>query len=535
MNGTKILFEIVGGLSLLLYGIHLLGVNLQQVLGSKLEKILKKASNGKIKGLAIGTGITSIIQSGGTTTLMLIGFISAGILSLSDAVPVMLGANIGSTITTQLAAFRIGIYALPVLTVGFLIYIFSTRRIYSSFGQALMGLSFIFLGMSLVFSGILLLSFYPDVAYFISRISSFGIISVFIAAFFTFLLQSSSAASVFVVALGTAQIIDLNSALFLILGVNLGASAKVVYLALRGKRGLGKLALMHLMFNLLGIVIFLVFFKYFHYLVSITSSDIGRQIANAHTMYNAVNALIFLPFLPLMTKVVEKYIPARRTKRSKLSYLDRRLIYTPSVALNQVNRAVVEMAKIAYEMLEDSRAILFENKIDLAEKVNKGEQEIDKMTGKISEYTIQISQQNLDRKDSMKLYSLMHILTDIEHLSDHILVVSNLLVQSKKEKVSFSPKALRELEAVFGKLKILQNLVIKSLRENNPKLAYEIIKHENKVDEIVKKVHSNHLERLKKGECSWEGGKYFSELLNNLERIGDHSDNIAYAVVDRFR
>ena len=266
-----------------------------------------------------------------------------------------------------------------------------------------------------------------------------------------------------------------------------------------------------------------------------TSGDIGRQIANAHTLYNIINALIFIPFIPLTVKLVNKYIAPRKIEKKRLSYLNRKLLYTPSVALNQSNRAVVNMAEITSEMLENTRLIFFENKLELAKEVEKMEDEIDEMTEKISEYIVQISWQNLSKKDSMKLYSLMHIVTDLEHLADHLLTVSELLVELKEEKIKFSEKAERELLAIFGKLKIMQNLVIKALEEDNLKLAHEIIKHENKVDEIVKKSHNNHLNRLEKKICKFEGSGYFAELLNNLERIGDHADNIAYAVVDRFK
>jgi phosphate:Na+ symporter len=286
---------------------------------------------------------------------------------------------------------------------------------------------------------------------------------------------------------------------------------------------------------LFGIFTLLLFFEHFYYLVSVTSGDVGRQIANAHTLYNIIAALIFIPFIPFILKLMDKCAPIKKVKSKELFYLNRKLLYTPSVALNQVDRAVVEMARISYEMLENSKLMFFENKIRLLKKVREDEDKVDMMTGKISEYTTQISQQNLTKKDSMRLYSSMHILTDIEHLSDHILAVSELIVNLKKENIKFSDKAVNELMAVFGKLKIMQNLVIKSLEEDNLQLAHEIIKHENKVDEIVKKAQDNHLERIDKGMCPLENAKYFSELLNNLERIGDHYDNIAYAVVDRFR
>lgn len=535
MIDLTIIFEIVGGLAILLYGIHLSGVNLQKIAGFRLEEVLKKTSDNPVKSLIIGTGITALIQSSGTTITMLIGFMSAGLLVFEGAIPVMLGANIGSTITTQLASLQIGLYAMPILAVGVIIHIFAVRKIKKNIGEAIIGFSFLFLGMYFIFNGMTSLSFDQTFVEFVNQYNSNKILYVFILALFTLLLQSSSATSVVVVALGASQIIDLNTALYMILGANLGSSLKVISIDLRQKGFLTGIAAIHVLFNIVGIIVFLLFFKYFDYLISITSSDIGRQIANGHTVYNIINALIFLPFIPFIVKVINKYIPEKSDKESELSYLSRKLLYTPSVALGQANRAVVDMAKITYEMLENSRMIFFEGRIDLLEKVHGQEEELDKMTGKISEYLSQISQQSLSKKDLMKLYSLMHITTDLEHLSDHVLVVSELFEEVKEDEIIFSEKANRELKAIFGKLKIMQNLVIKSLAEDNLKLAYEIIKHENKVDEIVKKANSNHLERMNSGACSLENGKYFTELLTKLERIGDHSDNIAYAVVDRFK
>ena len=535
MTNLEILFQIIGGIAILLYGIHLSGVSLQKMLGFRLEEILKKTNENPLKGLTIGTGITSLIQSSGTTIIMLTGFIGAGLLTLKGAIPVMLGANIGSTITIQLAAFKLGLYALPILTAGVFIHIFSIRKIYKNFGEALIGFSFLFLGMNFIFTGTQSLSMNEFAVVFINVVGSSPILSISLAAIFTVILRSSSAVSVFIVALGVAQIIDLKAALFFIFGANLGSSLKIIYLALRGKGFFGRIVLVNLFFNLWAIFIFLLYFKYFSQLISATSGDIGRQIANAHTLYNVIGAFLFLPLVPLILKLTNKFIPAKRIAKPKLFYLNRKLLYTPSVALNQVNRAVVEMEKISYEMLENSRLIFFENKTELLKKVEEDEDEIDEMTEKVTEYTTQISQQNLTKKDAMRLYSSMHILTDTEHLCDHILTVSELLVSLKNNKIEFSEKATNELAAVFGKLKIMQNLVIKSLDEDNLHLAHEIIKHENKVDEIVKKAHDNHLERLNKKMCPLENAKYFSELLNNLERIGDHYDNIAYAVVDRFR
>jgi len=538
MTNIKILFDIIGGLSLILYGIHLAGINLQKMLGSRLEEILKKAGKYPLKGCATGAVITGVINSSGTTTVILFGLITGGIMTLTEAVPVMLGASIGSTMATQLASLHVEGYAMFFLTVGVIIHLVSKKKTLKMVGGAIVGLSFLFVGMGFVFAGVNALA---ENQFLVKIVEIFFAESaprtIIVGIVITHILQSATATSILAVALGAAAVIDLQSALFLILGINLGSSLKVVYLALRGENLSGKLAFIHFLFNLTGFIVFILLFSYFMQFAEMSSMDAGRRIANAHTFYNIVSTLIFLPLVPLAVKFSEK-VSARwkPLNKNQLFYLDQKLICTPSVSLAQVNRGAVEMAKISFDMLESAKKILFEGKAENLGDVERDEDAIDIMTEKMTEYSIQISQQNLSHADKLKLFSLMHILVDIEHLTDHILKVARICVDKQNDNgVEFSEKATRELLGVFGKLKIMQNLVIKSLDENNPKLANEIIEHENKVDEIIKKITANHQERSEAGLCTPEAGKHFSEILYNLERVGDHYDNIAFAVIDRFR
>lgn len=537
MTGTNYLLEMCGGLALILYGIHLSGVNLQKILGSYLETALKRASSHPLKGVAIGAGITALIHSSGTTTVMLIGLITGGFMSLNGAVPVMLGANIGSTVATQLASMRIGSYALAFLLVGVLVHVLAEKKINKRIGEAVIGFSFLFLGMNFLLLGVQEAATDTVFLRAMAALTDSPLRCLLAGALLTAFLRSASATSILAVTLGAAAVIELPTALLLILGINLGSSLKVLRLALRGKNFSGKLALIHLTFNLLSVAIFLLFFPVFYQVVATTAIDPGRQIANAHTLYNIFTAIVFLPFIPAVIALVEKISASDHTiKRSELFYLDKKLICTPSVSLNQVNRGAVEMAKTAYEMLEESRLIHFEGRLDNLGKVEQRESRIDDMTEKISEYTIQISQQNLSREDSLKLYSLMHVVADVEHLCDHILSLSQLFARLRGEAdAKFTDKAQSELTAVYGKLRIMQNLVVKALDENNVKLAREIIEHENKVDEIIKKIGANHAERRQAGKCSATASKYFTDILYHLERIGDHYDNIAYAIIDRYR
>ena len=530
------IFYILGGLVVVIYGIGLLGKNIQKIMGEELEKVLKKAKDKPtIKGLVAGAAVTSLVQSNSIIILILMAFVSAGVMELGGAAGIMLGANIGATITAQLAACQVGIYFLPILIIGFLFYNFNQRRIYKYFGKAVFGLGILFLGIVLVFEGADLLQGNANFLEALNLVSSIPCLVILLGALLTIAIQSGSAAAVLIIALGVKGIVNLDFAIFFILGINLGISLKMLIFAYQGKHYSGRMAASHFVFNFLGIIIFLTLFPFMKSFIIFSSSEIGRQIANTHTFFNLINAIILFPFVPFLVGRIDKLLPRRAVKESKLDYLDKRLIFTPSIALSQANRGVVRMSKITYEMLENCHEMIFNGKGELLKSVKENEDKINMMTDAISNYLILVSQQSLSKKDSMKLYSLFHILTDIERMSDHILVIAQTANKITEQKIKFSDQAFKNLTAVFGKIKMTQNLVIRTLKENKLSLAKEIMEHENKVDEIIKKVQNKHLERMKKNICSPEAGNFFVTLLNNFERVGDHSDNIAYAVSDMFK
>lgn len=524
----------VGGIFLTLYGIHLSGTSLQKILGSHLEEVLKKAKGSSLKGLAIGAATTGAIHSSSTTAVMLIGLITGSFMGLADTIPIILGASIGSTIVTQIASIQIGSLAFLITSAGVFMHLSARNKITMQAGEAIIGFSFIFWGTQLMFSAVVAMHSAVAFLQIMNIFAELPGLALLCGTFLTIISGSTAIASILAVALGMSGAADLSTALFMILGINLGSSFKVVLLTLRRKNFSGKLALIHMASNLMGVLACLILFGFFRQLVELTSADPARQVANAHTLYNVISALIFIPFIPLAVRLVQKNFPdSPMIEKEELSYLDRKLVCTPSVSLAQVNNGTVEMAKVSCEMLELSRSMFFEEKPDLFKNICRREDRIDDMTERISEYIIQISQQNLSRDDAMKLYSLMRIVADIERLCDHIVFVADIFASVQKDKTVFSEKAKDEIAAVYGKLRIMQNLIIKSMSEDNVKLANEINGHENKVDEIIKKISANSQKRLEDGTCSQEAGRYFSDILCHLERVGDHYDNIAYAIIDR--
>jgi phosphate:Na+ symporter len=527
---------VIGGIALILYGIHLSGINFQKLLGSNLEASLKKAAGHPLEGLLIGTGVTTAIHSSGTVAVMLIGLISGGFIGLAESVPVILGANIGSTFATQLATLGIGRMVFAVLAAGFIIHMASARKSGKQIGETIIGFAFIFLGAQYVFDGTTALS--GDIAFVsaVKYLTHAPLSALISGAILTLLLHSTSAASILTAAMGASGVLALPAALLLILGINLGSSLKVMQSALSGKNFSGRLALIHLASNLVGLIVFLPLFGFFTDIAASTSSNTARQIANAHTLYNLIAALIFLPLAPSAIRLFTRSIPAAKTlNKSELAYLDRKLICTPTVSLDQVNRGAVEMLKISCEMVMATQEMFHGDIEKLSASINAKEKRIDGMTDTITDYAIQISQQSLNHECKMKLYSLLHIVADIEHLCDHAETVSKIITDMRGGSIAFTDKAQRDLAAIYGKLRIMQNLIVKSVEEENARLASEISSHENKVDEVIKKVSASHHERIADGTCDVRCDCFFSDILYNLERIGDHYDNIAYAIIDRVR
>jgi len=536
------LFELAGGISFIIYGIYLSSTNLYKIFSPKLESIYKKVEKSHLWGLMIGTVGASFAGSSEIITTTLAGLASEGYLSLSGAIFIMLGANIGGTVITQLASLQTESCSLVLLTIGVLAQL-SKNKNCKKIGRMFIGFSFIFLGTQFFLSGARFLSqryaFFEQ--FFISSSSALAM-----GIFSTMIFGNLSVMSIMIMVFGAVGIVDLAPAFYMIMGANIGINLRIIIFPRYynyGRNFLKKLASANLVVYLLGLILLLFFSQNFYAWAQFHSADDSRQIANINTLYNLISSAIFIVLMPLIVQIAVKIpIPIHHDKKitsdDKNDFACPReeslLTLLPFVSISKINSDLVKMAKTANKMLKISEMIFLENK-DSINEIKRCENNIDKMTEKISERTVQISQQNLSRQDTMNLYSIMHIVAEIEHLCDHILDISEIFEKMKKDKIAVSDKAEKELVAVFGKLRIMQNLATKALEENNARLANEIIRHENKVDEIIKKINGKHISRMQDKKCAEKAGCYFSEILYNLERIGDHYDNIAYAIIDRFK
>jgi len=534
MDYLTVIFGLVGGLALFLFGIRILSDGLKKAAGDRLKTALEKLTSSKLRGVGTGAAVTAAVQSSSLTTVMLVGLINAGLLSLEGAVPVIMGANIGTTVTAQLISFKVGAFALPILAIGFAMQ-FLRREKYVHAGQVILGFGLIFLGMNIMSEGVSPLKSSPQVVELLALLGDVPILGILAGAGFTGVVQSSSATSGLVIAMGMGNLIDLNSAIALILGANIGTCVTVLLASIGASLSSKRAAHAHLLFNIAGVAIFYPFLSYFSQLVALTAAELPRQIANAHTIFNVMTTLVLLPFAGILVVIVKKTARGDEIKIDRgTKFVDRRALETPSVALSLASRETERMAKISLSMIKDCEKIFtkYDSRAVLAVKTK--EEAVDEIDNLIEKYLAKIAQRSLSNKQSMMVEIMIHNISDIERVADHADNIIERLEYSEKEGLGFSGKAKRELREMFSKTVSSYSDAIKVLSTGNVKLAHKVLDMEVELDKMQKRLEASHLLRLKRGACNPQIGPVFVDIVRNLERISDHAHNIAYAVLMGF-
>ena len=529
----EIIFGMIGGLGLFIYGMQLLSDSLQKSAGDKLPKILESLTNKPIIGVLTGTLITAIVQSSSATSVILIGLVNAGLLSLKQAISVIIGANIGTTITIQIVAFRLDKYALPAIGIGLAINMLSKRKNYKYFGQTLLGFGIIFLGLKIMSDSVYPLRNFPPFLKLIEDFSNNPLLGVLVALIFTAIIQASSATIAIVIALSTKGMVGIKAAIPLVLGSNIGTCSTAA-LASIGSSITGKrVALYHLLFNSTGTIICLFFLNQYTHLISLTSSSIPRQIANAHTMFNVLTSIILLPLIGLYIKFIVKIMPGEEViiKKGAL-YLNKNMVKSPSIALDQAIKELVRMGEMVESMLNDVTISFLQNDINILKNLYLKEDVVNTLQKEITKYLVLISQEALSIEQSEILKDLMNITNNIEMVGDISENLAELAEEKINEKLPFSEKALDELKFMFTKVQSSLDTSVSALKNRNIDLAREVISKEDEINQLEKELRDNHINRLNQGICSPESGVIYLDVINNLERIGDHSNNISLMIFD---
>ncbi|MDV3427219.1 MAG: Na/Pi cotransporter family protein [Bacillota bacterium] len=527
-------FQLLGGLGLFIYGMKLMGDGLEKAAGDKLKKILEVLTTNRFMGVLVGTGVTSIIQSSSATTVMVIGFVNAGLMSLSQAAGVIMGANIGTTMTAQLIAFKLDDIAPLILAIGAVMYMFSSKKKVKDIGGIVLGFGILFVGMHTMSTAMKPLSSMPQFQNLILTIGNHPFMGVLVGLAMTATVQSSSATIGILMALAAGNTITLGVALPILFGDNIGTCATALLASIGTNKNAKRAALIHLTFNVIGTVIFMSLFRIVLNVIPMLGGDIQRQIANAHTLFNVTNVLIQVWFIKYLVIFVNKLVPGEEEDGEKLQllYLDRRLLETPSIAVGQVIKEVVRMGKLALKNLDYSIDSFIKGDNKLISKVAEGEEVINYLEREITGYLVALSNLSLSEHQSEIIGSLYHTVNDIERIGDHAENMTELTDYKLSNNLKFSDTAIDEIKKMADLTKYSVEQSVKALELTSLEAAKDVIVNEQKIDDMEKSLRAEHIERLNKYICDPASGAIFLDALVNLERIGDHANNIAEAVLN---
>ena len=534
MDTILTIVKLLGGLGLFIYGMKLMGDGLENAAGEGLKKILEKVTKNPIIGVIVGAVVTMVIQSSSATTVMVVGFVNAGLMNLAQAAGIIMGANIGTTVTAQLVAFKLDNIAPIFVFVGAMMVMFVKGKKRREIGNIILGFGILFVGMGTMSGAMKPLTSSPMFQEILTTVGSHWYLGVIAGALITAVLQSSSATTGILVALATAGALNINQALPIIMGCNIGTCITAMLATVGTNKTAHRAAMLHLIFNVVGTIIFLPIIVpgFLGNFVSYFTTDVNRQIANAHTIFNVVNTLIMVPLIPILCKIVERIIPGEDDEKVGPKYIDDRLLETPVIAAGQVVKETIRMSNKAKLSLELAMDAFMKNDENLAEKVYQNEEVINNLEECITTYLVKLSKCELSDKEKNIVASTFHVVTDIERIGDHAENLADLTVQKINKKLQYSEDAINEITNMYQTTLKALDVSIDSYADRDIVKANETTNIEAEIDKQHKRYRDLHIKRLHEGICNAYAGAVFLDLLSNLERIGDHSTNIAEIVIE---
>lgn len=530
------LFYLLGGLALFLFGIKYAAEGLRGMAGNRLKPILSRLTRKRFLGLLIGTVATFATQSSSATTVILVSLANSALIGLKQSLGIILGADIGTTFTVQLIAFKISDYSPLIIFVGFMIMVSGGKENRGKLGQAIMAFGFIFLGMKIMSDVMAPLRSHPGVMATFASVGRMPLLGILISTVFTALIQSSAATIGLVLTLCFQGILDLNSAIPLVLGANIGTCATALLASLGTSTEARRVALAHIIFKILGVALFFPFLRGFESLASRTSGDLARQVANAHTIFNVGMALIFLPLVPLYARMVNSLIRESGEKKEfGPLYLDPRVLETPALALGQATREILRMGDIVYGMLRGVMEVFKKNDEDLRSRIVEDDDKVDLLEESITPYLTKLSQKELTPEQSEREIALLHIVDELEHIGD--LVSKNIMIYARKkieDGFYFSDQGFDEIKSYHRETLITIQMALNASASFDKVCARQIIDRTKKLVDEQNRLHRAHIERLHRGyRESLETSTIHLDLLNDFKGINLHASYIGYSILGR--
>ncbi|MFU2418720.1 Na/Pi cotransporter family protein [Peptacetobacter sp.] len=525
---------LLGGLGMFLYGMTVMGEGLQKAAGSKLKKIIEMLTSNVVMGVLVGTVVTGIIQSSSATTVMVVGFVNAGIMSLSQAIGVIMGANIGTTVTAQLVSFSLEDVAPIALGIGIIFYMFTSKEKTKQVAEILIGFGLLFTGMEFMKEAVEPLSelaSFRNALLFLSKNPLLGILAGFAI---TGIVQSSSASMGMLIALASQGLVPITAALPILYGDNIGTCVTSLISSLGASRNAKRAAVMHLSFNVIGTLLFMLILN--KPIVAVVQyldpANTARQIANAHTLFNLINVIILLPFSKYIVKLAERLVPIKEEEielatANTTKYIDERMFETPSIALGNTVQEVVRMGEKARKSFTYAMEGLITRDSKAIDKAFNYEKTVNTLHKSILDYLLKLSNTNINSDERIKADLLFHVVNDLERISDHAENIAEIDRLAVDGETKFSDIAKNEINEISDLLLKNINSAIEYIDTKNHDLYDEIEKTEEEVNMLVKQYRNEHMKRLSNGVCTVDSGILFLDLLTNFERISDHCSNIA--------
>ena len=546
---VQMIITMLGGLALFIYGMNLMSDGLQKSAGERMKNILALLTRNPVLGVLAGALCTAVLQSSSATTVMVIGFVSAGLMSLRQAISIILGANIGTTITAQLIAFSIGDYAWAFVAVGFVMYFFLKKKEFLSYlGQTIFAFGVLFVGINIMGGAMKPLAGSHVFIDLMTQVHDIPVLGVLLGTLMTVVVQSSSATIAVLQNLastagpdGVTSIIGLTGALPILFGDNIGTTITAVLASIGGSLAAKRTAAAHVVFNITGTFIFIWFIPYYAKFIQFISPDgaeidvISRQIANAHSCFNIFNTILFIPIIGILVKVVTKIVPGKELERmpSDPIFLDHNVLDRPFAAIHLATKEIIRLAEMTFTMIRDAQKAFVGGDREAADKVKQTEENVNVLQEHIVNYLAgMFTADTITEEQSAKVSGLLHIAADIEHIGDHCKNISEFADEKIKNADDFSEEAYGEICGCFDLAKKMTAKSIEAMEECSHEIAGDVRIMEKEMNRTESELRLHHMKRISDGKCSPEFTVIYTDVVHNIEKIGDYCNNIAEAVED---
>ncbi len=531
---------LLAGVGVFIAGMNMMGEGLESSAGTGMKKLFNKISSNRFAGVGVGAAVTAIIQSSSATSVMVIGFVNAGVMTLVQATAIIMGANIGTTITgiiVSLKSLPIGDFAAALAFVGVMMMFFKHDKV-KKIGGILCGLGLIFVGLDLMGSAFKHNEALSGAFSSMFKSINFPLLLILLGAVFTAIIQSSSAATGLLITMASAGVLGLDKALYIVLGTNIGTCITAVLASMGTSTNARRTAFIHLTFNLLGTIIFtIVLLSLKKYIVSafetVLPGNPGMQIAWFHVVFNLTTTLILLPFVKQLVKLatlVIKEKPSPENEIYQLRYIDDRLLHTPPIAVAQTQKEIMFMSELAKQNLNLSIDALLSREYVNLDTIARNEAKINYTYHAIARYLIKLAALSLSESDEKLVGAYHHVITNIERIGDHAENFVEQAEKMKKEGIDFSEAAVAELSQMYNKVLNMFDLSMHAFENRDYNVLERIAQIEDEVDAMKSNLSASHVERLNSGDCAVERGTYFSAVISALERIADHLINVSFSI-----